>query len=502
MNTNDIAKKLSKLLDENPKRAIEEARRLKNNYALSLLKSKIFIDAGSEIKDADVISEGIEIIRKIIDENPENKIDLSYNLGNGLHALSLCLIDNSFDWYLSTHNIRQEARYLFNLVRTAKSADAEVKTQASTNFGNILNSSYRWVEAHDAYMYALEIEPNNGVASSGAIKILNHCRNVAIGDENLIVSEQIRLAEITRNSKDTILKFAGPAALKKIEDIIKDYPEYERKEAYKPKDLYEKFILDNNLTLSPNIKSEKLDLKRWDNLNIKSFVEPVGTESTIPAIFAMFNVMKADYILARLLFFKCIHEEIQDTGYYSDTLDYARYGTKSALLTLAQRCAIDLLDKIAVATLDYLKIKGAKKTYFKAAWFAEGKKDNLRWTDDLEALIKNGYKPLIALSEIALDLSTNQGFLKSKSDVRNASTHRFVVLHDLGIGEFRKSDCVEHYEIDDFVTETLETLKLARASLIYFVELIQRGESRKIDDSGGILPPLIVPSHHYIRGED
>lgn len=502
MNNEEIIKMLTILIDENPNKAIEEARKLGDKYEDNYVKSKTLIDAGSDIKDVIAISEGIEIIRKIIDEKPENRFDLNYNLGNGLYSLSLCSVSDNLDWYMHTHDVRQEARYVFNLVRGSKIVDTEVKTQASTNFGNILNSSYRWVEAYDAYMHALEIEANNGVASSGAIKILNHCLNVGIGDEKLIKSEQIRLAEITRNSKDKILKFAGPKALEKIEQMIKAYPEYKRKEAYKPKDLYEEFILDNNLTLSPNIKSENLDLKRWDNLNIKSLVEPVGTESTIPAIFAMFNVMKADYILARLLFFKYIREEIQDTGYYSDTLDYASYGTKSALLTLAQRCAIDLLDKIAVATLDYLKIKGAKKTYFKTAWFVEEKKHNSRWTDEIEALIKDGHKPLIALSEIALDLSTKHGFLKSKNDVRNASTHRFVVLHDFGIGQFRKSDCVEHYEVEDFMTETLETLKLARASLIYFVELIQSNESKKMHQSGGVIPPVIVPSHHYIRGED
>jgi len=501
MNSQDIYTRLIMLIDENPAQAIEEARNLESTYEHKCIQSKIFIDAGFEIKDTKVISEGINIVHELMDEKPEFKSDFSYNLANGLHSLSLCSIDKKLDWYLHTHDVRQEARYWFNIVRGTDNVHEEIKTQASTNFGNILNSSYRWVEAYDAYMNALEIEPKNGVASSGAIKILNHSLTVGIGDENLIISEQTRLADITRNSRDKILKFAGPRALQVIEDMIKDFPQYEGRETYTPKDSYEKFILENNLTLSPTIISENLDLIRWDNLRIKFIVEPVGTESTIPAIFAMLNVMKADYILARLLFFKSINEEIQDTNYYSDTLDYATYSTNSSLLALAQRCAIDLLDKIAVAALDYFHIKGAKRAHFKSAWFSEVK-DKPKWRTEIDELIKDGHKPLIALSEIALDLSTQQGFLKTKSDVRNASTHRFVVLHDLGIGNYRKSDCVEHFDIEDFKIETLETLKLARAALIYFVELIHDSEDRKINEIDGNIPPMNVPSHHYIRGDE
>ena len=41
-----------------------------------------------------------------------------------------------------------------------------------------------------------------------------------------------------------------------------------------------------------------------------------------------------------------------------DTLDYARYGIKQSLLVLAQKAAVDVLDKVAAAANVDLKIGG------------------------------------------------------------------------------------------------------------------------------------------------
>ena len=54
----------------------------------------------------------------------------------------------------------------------------------------------------------------------------------------------------------------------------------------------------------------------------------------VPPIFAMFNMLKADFIASRWLAFIATEEQMTETRYYSDTLDYAKYGaTQSLLLT-------------------------------------------------------------------------------------------------------------------------------------------------------------------------
>jgi hypothetical protein len=108
--------------------------------------------------------------------------------------------------------------------------------------------------------------------------------------------------------------------------------------------------------LSPTIEGLNPSLKRWDSLVIQSFTEPVGEDCGIPPLFAMFNALKSDFLLARFLAYQSLSDEIPDSGFYSDTLDYAVYGVQSAMLTLAQRACMDILDKIATATNEYFFI--------------------------------------------------------------------------------------------------------------------------------------------------
>jgi hypothetical protein len=219
----------------------------------------------------------------------------------------------------------------------------------------------------------------------------------------------------------------------------------------------------------------------------------------IPPIFAMFNVLKSDYILARWLAFNAIHKKMPDTGEYSDTLDYSVYGTNTSLLTLAQRSLMDILDKIAVASLEYLGIGGVKSAYFRTAWFTK----NHELKEQINEAILNGNVALIAFTEIAKDLAQEKGYLRGKNMLRHASTHRFVVLHDFGGPTAQQSSAIEHRQYYDFIEHLIETLKLVRSSLIYFVEMIIWSEAikqRNINRKNGFLVPMDVPFHHKIRG--
>lgn len=212
--------------------------------------------------------------------------------------------------------------------------------------------------------------------------------------------------------------------------------------------------------------------------------------------------MKSDYILARWLAYEAMNADIPDTGYYSDTLDYGNYGTKYSLLTLAQRSAIDILDKIAVSTLEYLEMGGAKKAHFKSAWYNEGD-EGFTWKPKIRDSIFEGNTALIALTEISKDFSEKDGFLRSISFLRNASTHRFVILHDMGGHSIaRESKTVEHYPIEEFIDNLVDTLRVVRSSLLYFVEFIAINEVIKNHKNPGLVGQLDVPSHHYIRGDD
>jgi len=214
----------------------------------------------------------------------------------------------------------------------------------------------------------------------------------------------------------------------------------------------------------------------------------------------MFNVLKSDFLAARYLAFKALSEKLSDSGFYSDTLDYAIYGVAPSMLSLAQRACIDVLDKIAVATTELLVIPGPQENvYFSNRWLVAKKGQPLAWDTAIRSQIETGNTAVLALAELSLDIRED-GALHQKKAYRHASTHRFTVLHDIGCKPSRPSDCVEHCNLSDFKSHLIESLQLARAAIIYFVEMISIREAahKRGKELVGVMN---VPSHHWIRGD-
>jgi hypothetical protein len=94
----DISKRLNRLIDDDPVKAISEASQLTGNINLELLKAATFVDAGALLKNYDVVVEGVEIYRNAVNQYQDNS-ELKYNLANGLHALALSTTYKDFSWY-------------------------------------------------------------------------------------------------------------------------------------------------------------------------------------------------------------------------------------------------------------------------------------------------------------------------------------------------------------------------------------------------------------------
>lgn len=504
MEITDISRKLQKLLDDDPAQAIVEALQVSGNIKFELLKAAILIDAGAVVGNYDVILNGVEIYRRAVGSFPDNS-ELKYNLGNGLYALALSTKCKNLSWYQETERYRLEARNYFYVAVNDTSASLDVRSKSSTNLGNILWSSYRWIEAYDFYMLALTENPSNGVASSGALKMLRYAVQQNMGDYDLLVKEIECLSTDVKNNLATIYSYAGNYGVKGIVNEIKEIRCVSKKEPVNECEAYESFVVSNNLTLSPTIHSHEHESKYWDDINVVSLSVDVHSDNLVPEIFAMINILKSDYILARQIYFDAANCLIKETGSYNDTLNFACYGVNQSALALAQRSALDILDKVAVATLSYLNIGGAKRTSFKKAWFKEisqEKSEKEKLKPAISQEIENGNTALLALTEISRDLSDKVGFLSKKQVSRNSSTHRFSVFHDLGKAPISRSGCLEHFDYEIFLKESLYTLKLARSSVIYFIQMVQARENRLSVGKDEFIMPLLVPSHEDIRGFD
>lgn len=496
--------KLQALIDSDPALAIQDARALPSDIPVkgvlyTDLKAGVLIDAGACAKDKRAIEEGVALLRQLLKKSPK-EAGHHYNLGNGLMALADQEPFTGTSWYLDTAAIRREARSHLQSSVSSEGNDA-VLSQAFTNLGNALFAAHRWVEAYDAYNNALLRDGTNAVASTGAAKILVRCIQRGIGDKHILQSIAAGHLRSANLHAERLAELAGTRAQTELGDLLKmDLPDSQPPNL-KNATNYEKFVAQHRLALSPTIDGLDCSLKRWDSLRINSLTESIEVGPGVPPLFAMFNVMKSDFLAARYLTYQALTAKFPESGLYSDTLDYAVYGIVPSLLALCQRACIDLLDKIAAAATGYFRVPGnVKVVYFLSRWFDDPKKGKrLAWHPSLRPHIDRGNMAIVALADIALDLNED-GFLMRKKAFRHSSTHRFTVLHDIGCQPSRICAQIEHCEIEDFKNHLIESLQLARGAILYFVEMVSIAEESR-EAKGGMRASIFVPNHHEIRGE-
>lgn len=502
------SERLVALLNSSPKEAIVEARALPPKTLWRNLRAMVLVDGGLAASDHGAVEEGAKIYADTYRESQHPSA--AYNLANAIATLSRFEKYDGVAWYLRTAAQRRDCRALLASVGDAlREPEPAQASRALTNLGNALDVAHRWVEAYEAYRRALEIFPSNGVASGCAARVLLRIASLDLfGHKPHMVLIARRLAHHAQRNKKTVEAFAGSSAVETFAKLPSESGDL----GVLPRGAtpYEDFVATNRLALSPIVEGLGHDREHWDDAHLDGVHEPVSAGASVPPLFAMFNVLKADYLVARQLLFEglSLDEFASDTGLYFDTLDYASYGRKASLLTLAQRAALDLLDKIAVALNDYLALGlDAERVHFHSLWRTP-KSKALTWNAILEKELAAPNHALLALWEIAVDLSgepldgsVHKGFLHRERSARNASTHRFVVLHDfgdLGLDRPRPTPAIEHHQMGEFERSALRTVQLVRAALLYFVQVVTYRERRTADASIKAAPMHLIP-HHEIR---
>ncbi len=498
--------RLYQIMETDPVRALTEAKGLHDDGPGGMwtqLRGCVLAEAGGASNDKRPIEEAIAIFRAALARKPDDPM-VAYNLANALGTLARLDKTDLPKRYLQTSALRLESRALYgSAAKALRKKHARTATQCLTNVGSALDYAFRWIEAFEAYTDALAVYPENGVASGAAAQVLFRVSQTGRqrGSEHLRAAA-LRLAWHSQQNVDTVRAFAGEGA-------VQAFLRLPSRATTPPRPIkaglstYQRFVSHHRLALSPVVEGLK-SLRRWDDIQVTG-IHAHGNEGPhMPPLFAMFNLLKGDYLLARELLFEGVQEKHRDTGWYADTLDYALYGRKTSCLVLAQRSALDLLDRIAVALNDYLDVGvSPNDVHFVRFWF-EPKASN--WRKPIYDEIDAGNPALIALAEIASDLgSVAVGEAKAipllyrHRHLRNSGTHRFTTLHDVEIGAHRPSPAIEHMRLDDFQQAAIDTLKLARAALFYLVEAVDYRELR-LGHSAGVMGSLPVVGHHRIRG--
>lgn len=440
--------------------------------------------------DSSLLAEIAGVLRRRVQSAAPLSLDL-YHLGNVLMQVSELDGCGDPDRYLQGHPERREGRRA--LAMTGDLDDDESATKALTNLGNWLDGSGRWVEAYDAYLTALEREPDNGMAYGNAAELL-FWRSLQPGaHQPHLYALGCELALLERAHRDKTLLYGGHLAAARFDTFPTDgggvHPQTP------PEESYARWVEDERLALGLTVEGLAVG-PQWDDVGIdRLHVASERIGASVPALFAMMNTIKQDYLLARQLAFHALGRvPAADTATYANTLDEAVYGQGPAELTLAQRAALDLLDRLAVMVNEYLEIGiDPRRVTFKGLWTVN---KHAEWRPAIRDEVAKGNRSILALADLSFDLDDG-GYLFPFKSLRNAGTHRFVVLHDV-VDTFDPSNAVEHMDLADYEESLLATLRIARAAILYVVELIRVREERIAP--GGPAVYLDVPDHHPGRG--
>lgn len=514
---NGLIAELYRLRNERPKDALARVKELGGSAEENIAASIILIDCGDALGDFTAVSEGADRLRKEL-ENIGTVPELAYNLANGLQVRARLTYGPVSPFRGQASDDRFKARGLFGAVMRDPSASTDLKSQASTNIGILLLETHRWIEGIDYFQQAVETLPSNGVAAYQEMRRLMGLANLFSREPSTyqtycnvdaLLIRIRQLAEIVSSNYQTVADFAGAAALPIVEKATQDAMSISVTTKMRVKTPYFAFVESNNLALSLHCSTEEYESGRFDMLSIPSIQTTLADGPEVPEVFAEMNVMKADFAFARQLFFD-IQENGSETPFFettthADTLDYALYGVRYSALTIAQRIAYDILDKISVALAQYFRMNKSEKMYFTSIWGKLGKGKIFEYAPEIEAELSKGNGGLIALNHIFQDISKDDdrgsGFMEEYKRYRHSSTHRFTVLHDMGShGGPSSSLSVEHQRVEVFERLTLQSLRLARAALFYFVDTIVFAEEGRKGESPQIVMSSEVPDHDYIRG--
>lgn len=508
---NERSAHLYALLDRDPAEAVKQARELDldldtdERFNLMGLRAAILVDGGSLIQEQDAIEEGLELFRDLHQDFPSPNV--TYNLANGLIAATT-LKPNDVDWLEhqeSTRAYRVEARRNLWEVTQGEDVEPELRTQAWTNLANLFSKSFRFGEAQDGWLAALKIDPDNGVAAYRAARNLLwlYARG---GCSEQTLNEARMLAKIATRNRHRVIQYAGTQAAEEIAAFASNAEDPPPRSLHK--DRFIDWVERERLTLAPAVELVDPSMGKLDWLMLPGILErELDSVGTPPPVFAMFNMLKSDFILARDLLWRVVNEgDWPATGRFSDTLDFAVFGPNASALILAHRMALDLLDKIAAAANHYFEIGiEPEKVYFHKIWRCNRSKKtgNRQLNEKVERAIRGGATALYGLVELAGDYGGEKGILHLQKDLRNAGTHRFVVLHDFGdLAHSRQAAEIEHHRWESFEQEALNALRVARSAIQMLVFAISQHEQRLAQQVVGKVGQLFVPDHDWIRAGD
>lgn len=453
--------------------------------SLTFTLSSVMINLGSDVRSVDDLSTGVQWATRLLDDDEAPTVlmlQAAYNRANGLAGIfeikeagsCLAAISSPSCSYRLAHLAGlRESRMLYRGIGADRSLPADVRGRALCNLANVLDDSGRWIEAFSAYKDALEADPTNGNAAGNIAELLRKRLARRVDQRGHLAAVYDKYVAMAQALRDRTIELAGTAAAERWDSLELMGSHGHLLHAGNGLDPYQDWIVRHRLALVASAEGLGSDSPQWDTASARGVVGTAGED--VPGIFGALNVLKAEFLVARQLAFRGaqMHAEPpgrqhpDDSGLYTDTLDGAVYGQAAALLLLAQRSALDVLDKIAVTANEHFKsgLPPSKVEY--SSYWTNTKTGQIR--PQLEAPDDDNYS-LLALAELAGDLS-ERGMYPSARLLRNAGTHRLVHA-TAGEPTGPTRDTFSTVNMHELQAAAIEALQVVRAAYLYFVDLI------------------------------
>ncbi|WP_460493303.1 LA2681 family HEPN domain-containing protein [Dactylosporangium cerinum] len=383
--------------------------------------------------------------------------------------------------------------------RHCRGADPRTRSAAYCNLANSLDHSGRWAEAYDLYLRALEENPDNGNAAGNLAQLLLGRISNGVGQLGHLGAVYDKYVKMAQSLREGTLSFAGEATADRWDALGLTESEGHLSHGLgDDSDGYRIWVASHRLALSPAVEGLGTEDLHWDGAVIEQLYGTTAADVT-PPILAEMNVLKSDFLVSRRLAFDGIlhiaegpEQKDDDSGYYVETLDHSLYGTQYSRLLLAQRSALDVLDKTAVVINEYLNIGDRPdRVSFRKFWSeTDGSVRANLVHSPARAL------PAFALSELAFDMDKD-GLYEPSQALRNAGTHRIVhaaLLDATGV----TVDSRSRIDLFDLVDSTILALQVTRSAFLYIIDLVATWNHP--DDHVGEYVPL--PSYEYMQFPD
>lgn len=474
--------------------------------------SSLVLNAASRLGDVTLARQGKQIAERALEAAPPDQpshYQCLYNVANAILIetdLDLPTAGDRETWEPQLIRVRiahrdglRQARRLLSDIASAESTDPHTRSSACCNLANTLDHSGRWAEAYDYYLRALESDPSNGNAAGNLAQLLLTRIQSGIGQTGHIAAVYDKYVQMAKSLREGTLQFAGPETADRWDSLQPTESLGHLSHGLEdPTDDYRRWVASHRLALSAAVEGLGSDGPRWDGAVIQRLHGSVAEKMT-PPILAEMNVLKSDFLVSRRLAYEGISEAADgpaqrddDSGYYVDTLDYSLYGTQYSKLLLAQRSALDVLDKTAVVANEYFVLGDRPdKVSFRRFWATD--------TGQVRDKLVKGAGlalPAFALSELAFDMGSG-GMYESSQALRNAGTHRIVhaaFLDSTGV----TVDSRSRVDLFEVIESTILALQVTRSAYLYLIDLVASW-NRPSDHEGDYVE---IPTYEYMQFPD